>query len=245
VGADWRLDPRLLLGASVGFVSGSQWVNGFDGNGTTNVFNASLYASFASAGLYIDGVAGYANAVNRLTRSIAISGLAPRVANGQSSANQVLGQVESGYKVELDALAPALSLTPFARLQGSTTNQPGFAESGASSLGLLVASQITNSLRSTLGADLRATIRQVEVAIRLGWLHEYADTSRPLTASFAGAPGFAYTVFGATPLRDSAVIGLSANAALASATRFYLRYEGEVGGSADNHALTAGVRLTW
>jgi len=88
-------------------------------------------------------------------------------------------------------------------------------------------------------------LRPVEVAFRLGWLHEYADTSRPLTASFAGAPGFAYTVFGATPQRDSAVLGLSANAALASATRVYLRYEGEVGGGTDSHALTAGLRLIW
>jgi uncharacterized protein with beta-barrel porin domain len=245
VGADYRLDPRFFLGASIGFVSGSQWVNGFDGNGTTNVFNASLYASFVSAGLYVDGVAGYANATNRLTRSIAFPGLATRVANGQTSANQFLGQVESGYKVALDSLAPALSLTPFGRLQGSTINQAGFAESGANSLSLLVAPQITNSLRSTLGADLRATIRSIEVAFRVGWLHEYADTSRPLAASFAGAPGFSYTVFGATPQRDSAVLGLSANAALASATRFYLRYEGEVGGTTDNHALTAGLRLTW
>src|SRR5262249_21329820 len=157
---------------------------GFDGNGTTNVFNASLYASFASAGLYVDGIAGYANAVNRLTRSIGISGLAPRVANGQSSANQFLGQAESGYTVDLDRLARSLSLTPFARLQGSTTNQAGFAESGASSLSLMVAPQITNSLRSTLGADLRATIRSIDIAFRLGWLHEYADTSRPLTAAF-------------------------------------------------------------
>ena len=33
VGADYRLDPRFLVGASVGYVTGSQWVNGFDGRG--------------------------------------------------------------------------------------------------------------------------------------------------------------------------------------------------------------------
>lgn len=136
-------------------------------------------------------------------------------------------------------------MTPFARLQGSTTNQAGFGESGAGSLSLLVAPQVTNSLRSTLGADLRATIREVDIGVRLGWLHEYADTSRPLTASFAGAPGIAWTAFGATPQRDSALIGLSATAAVASATRIYLRYEGEVGGTTDNHALSAGLRLSW
>ena len=245
VGADYRLDPRFLVGASVGYVTGSQWVNGFDGRGTTDVFNVSLYASFASAGLHVDGIAGYANATNRLTRSIAIPGLATRTASGQTGANQFAGQIETGYRVDLDGLAPALSVTPFARLQGSTTNQAGFGESGANSLNLLVAPQITNSLRTTLGANLRATIGPVDVGFRLGWLHEYADTGRPLTAPFAGAPGFAYTVFGATPQRDSAVIGLTADAAIAGATRLYFRYEGEVGGTTDNHALTAGLRLSW
>ena len=245
VGADYRPDPRVLLGASIGYGAGSQWVNGFDTRGTTDAFSASLYASFVTDGFYADGILGYANAANRLTRSIVLPGLATRTASGQTSANQFLGQLESGFRIELAALAPGLSLTPFARLQGATTNQPGFAESGAGSLNLLVTSQATNSLRSTLGADLAATLGPIDFALRLGWLHEYADTSRPLTASFAGAPGFSYTVLGAAPRRDSAVLGFAANAKLASTTRLYLRYEGEIGGGTDNHALTLGLRLSW
>ena len=244
-GADYRPDPRVLLGASIGYVTGSQWVNGFDLRGTTDVFSASLYASFVADAFYVDGAAGYANATNRLTRNIVLPGLATRTASGQASINQFLGQIEAGYRFAFAALAPDLSLTPFARLQGATTNQPGFAESGAGSLNLLVASQITNSLRSTLGADLKATLGPIDLALRLGWLHEYADTSRPLTASFAGAPGISYTLLGAMPQRDSAVLGLAANATVASATRLYLRYEGEVGGGTDNHALTLGLRLSW
>ena len=38
---------------------------------------------------------------------------------------------------------------------------------------------------------------------------------------------------------------LAAHAAVVSATRVYLRYEGEVGGGTDNHALTVGLRLSW
>jgi uncharacterized protein with beta-barrel porin domain len=245
VGTDWRPDPRFLLGASVGYLTGAQWVQGFDGRGTTDVFNASLYASFASAGLHVDGVVGYANATNRLTRSIAIAGLATPTASGTTSANQFLGQVEVGYRIALNSLSPAFSAVPFARLQGLTTSQAGFSESGAGAISLLVGPQVTNSLRSTLGADLRATIRQVDIDLRLGWLHEYADTSRPATASLTGAPGISWTVFGATPQRDSAVIGLAATTAFASATRLYLRYEGEVGGTTDSHALSAGLRLSW
>jgi len=38
---------------------------------------------------------------------------------------------------------------------------------------------------------------------------------------------------------------LAAHAAVVSATQVYLRYEGKVGGGTDNHALTAGLRLSW
>jgi outer membrane autotransporter protein len=54
-----------------------------------------------------------------------------------------------------------------------------------------------------------------------------------------------FTTFGVAPQRDSAVIGLSANTAVADATSIYLRYEGDSSGQDSAHALTAGVRMTW
>ena len=64
-------------------------------------------------------------------------------------------------------------------------------------------------------------------------------------ASFAGAPGAAFTVLGATPQRDAAVIGLASSTAIAASTSLYLRYDGEIGTGTGNHALSVGVRMTW
>ncbi|OYY42593.1 MAG: hypothetical protein B7Y08_13175, partial [Rhodospirillales bacterium 24-66-33] len=80
---------------------------------------------------------------------------------------------------------------------------------------------------------------------KLGWGHEYADTARPVTASFVGAPAFAFTTYGAAPQRDSVVLGLSASTAIADATSLYFRYEGNVSSQDSNQALTAGFRMTW
>ena len=57
-------------------------------------------------------------------------------------------------------LLPAFGgfVTPFARLQGSTSTQAGFTESGADSLNLTVSAQTTNSLRTVLGAQIGAGI---------------------------------------------------------------------------------------
>jgi len=140
--------------------------------------------------------------------------------------------------------------TPFARLQGSTASQAGFTETGANSLDLAVAGQTTNSLRSVLGAQLGAGIDagwrdKLNLVFRLGWSHEYADLSRPVTASFAGAPALGFTTYGAVAPRDGVILGLGASTAIAEGTSLYLRYDGELGSGTDNHALTAGLRMSW
>jgi fibronectin-binding autotransporter adhesin len=233
----------------LGFVTGNQYLGGFSGRGTTDSYQGSLYASFTQNAFYLDALAGYGFSNNWMTRQIFIPGLQQRTASGQTTANQFVGQAEAGYAIGLHAPSFA-RVTPFARLQGVSNTQAGFSETGASSLNLTVAQQTTNSLRSTFGVDLAGSFDlgwrdRLALQVRLGWAHEYADTSRPVTASFAGAPGAAFTVFGATPQRDAAVIGLAASTAIAASTSLYIRYDGEVGGGTDNHALTAGFRMSW
>jgi len=248
-GVDYRFSPNLLAGLGVGFASGNQWASGFNGRGTSDSYSGSLYGSFTQSAFYLDALAGYAYNDNQMTRQIVIPGLPTRTAMGRTGANQLLGQAEAGYKVWIYEPAAA-SLTPFARFQAMTVNQAAFSEAGASSLNLNVAQQTTNSVRTVLGAELAGGIdmgwrEKLALQFRLGWAHEYADTSRPVTASFAGAPTLGYTVYGAAPQRDSATIGLAANTAIAEATSVYLRYDGELGTGIDNHVFSAGLRMTW
>ena len=248
-GGDYRIDPRFLVGLGAGFTNGTQWVDSFMGKGWSNTVSIAAYGSFTQSGFYTDALAGYAFSNNQMQRQLSIPGLQPRTANGSTGANQFLGQVESGYRLGIYAPAQA-SVTPFARFQTSSVSQAAFSEWGADSLSLNVQQQTTTSLRTTLGAQLTGALgldgtRTVDLGLRLGWLHEYADTTRPLTAAFSGAPAATFTVYGATPQRDSAVIGFSASSHVASATQLYLRYDGEIAAGSDTHTLTAGVRLTW
>ena len=248
-GVDYRIDPRFLVGIGTGYTHSTEWVNGFMGQGWSDSVSVAAYGSFTQAGFYADALAGYAYFSNRLQRQIAIPGLQQRTASGSTGANQVLGQVETGYK--LAAYAPAqATVTPFARLQVSNVSQNAFSESGAQSLDLNVAQQATNSLRTTFGADLAGEIglgntRTLGLDLRLGWQHEYDYTGRPITAALSGAPFAAFTVYGVTPQRDSAVVGFSAATTIAEATQLYLRYDGAVGGGTDNHAVNLGVRFSW
>ena len=146
--------------------------------------------------------------------------------------------------------AAAATVTPFARLQVSTVTQNCLNRMGRQSLSLNVAQQTTNSLAHDLRRRSRRRHwaqrqRKLDLALRLGWLHEYADTGRPITGAFAGAPSNAFTVYGATPQRDSALIGFLASTAIAQASQVYLRYDGAIGSGNDNHTLNVGARITW
>jgi outer membrane autotransporter protein len=81
--------------------------------------------------------------------------------------------------------------------------------------------------------------------VRLGWSHEYASAPPPVTATLAGAPLMPFTTYGVAPTRDGAVVGFSANTAVADGASVYLRYEGNVSGPDSAHALTAGLRVSW
>jgi uncharacterized protein with beta-barrel porin domain len=248
-GLDRLMADNFRMGVTAGYTSGTQWVGGFDGLGRSDTFQAGLYGSFAQDKVYADGVIGYAYSWNQMWRNIAIAGLPLRTAQGRTGANQWYGQLETGYRFDLGTTANAF-VTPFARLQAYTGTQNAFTETGAQSLNLTVAQQTTNSVRSVVGAQLGGSMdlgwrEKLLMQLRLGWSHEYADTGRPVSATFAGAPAMPFTTYGVAPQRDGVVLGLSANTVIADATSVYLRYEGDISGQDSAHALTAGVRMTW
>ena len=180
-GIDYRLDPRFLVGLGVGYTHGTQWVNTFLGQGWTDSVSVAAYGSFTQGGFYVDALAGYAYFNNQLQRQILIPGLQQRTATGRTGANQFLGQIEAGYKLGVYAPAAA-TITPFGRFQISSVTQNAFSKSGAQSLSLTVAQQTTNSQRTTIGADLGSSIglgneRKLDLALRLGWMHEFADVA--------------------------------------------------------------------
>jgi len=248
-GLDRRFDPGFRAGIATGFNAASLYTQGMPGYGNSNTVQVALYGEYLADALYLDALAGYAHSDNRMNRPIVIPGLPFRAAYGNTTANTFFGQLEAGYKL---VIAPSFGgfVTPFARLQASTSTQAGFSETGADSLDLTIAQQTTNSLRTVLGAQLGAGLdapwrEKLKLVLRLGWSHEFADTTRPVTASFAGAPALGFTTFGASAPRDGVVLGLGANTAIAERTSLYFRYDGDLAGANTNHILSAGVRYVW
>jgi len=248
-GLDRRIAPGFRAGIAAGFNAASLYAQGMPGYGTSNTLQFALYGEYQEDAFYLDGLAGYGHSDNRMTRPIVIPGLPFRSAQGYTVANTFFGQLETGYKI---VVAPSMGgvVTPFARLQASTSTQAGFTETGADSLDLTVAQQTTQSLRTVLGAQLGAAINApwretLNLAMRLGWSHEFADLSRPVTASFVGAPAIGFTTFGAQAPRDGVVVGIGANTTVAEHTSVYFRYDGDLAGGNSDHILSAGIRYVW
>nr|WP_281063207.1 autotransporter domain-containing protein [Ancylobacter gelatini] len=248
-GIDYRVNPNFLLGAAGGYVAGSQSVNGFAGDTDADTVSAVAYGSFTQGPLYVDALAGYANAGNSLERFVGSAGLPFGMAEGDTDAGQFLGQIETGYTFGL-ATAFTSAITPFARLQVVAIDQDGFTETGVRPYNLTVASQSTTSVRSTIGADFTASVDlgngiPLDLGLRLGWVHEFADTTSAMTASFASAPGADFTVYGAMRQPDSALVGVSAAVTLSDSSSLFVSYDGEIGSGNDNHQIWGGLKLTW
>ncbi|MCX6967378.1 MAG: autotransporter outer membrane beta-barrel domain-containing protein, partial [Verrucomicrobia bacterium] len=208
-----------------GYANTNISTEGVSSSGTVNSYQGAFYGSYSPSAFYLQGLAGYAYNDNTMTRTISFPGVSS-VANGSTSSNQFLGAVETGYAFPV---AKAMSVTPFLGLQGTTANQASFTETGAGTLNDAIV-----GLASPLSPLARA-----------GWAHEYADTARPMTASFAGAPGAGFTVDGAQMARNSAVVAVGATTKLTNSLSFLLRYDGDVNGSDNAHAVTGRLSLTW
>ncbi|TCK30362.1 autotransporter-associated beta strand protein [Ancylobacter aquaticus] len=246
-GIGYRVDPSFQIGVAGAYVGGSQSVDGFMGDGNTEAGSVALHGSFAQGPLYVDGLLGYAYASNELERKFAVPGVFG-IANGSSSSNQFLGQIETGYRIAIDGGSTS-AITPFGRLQVVSANQGGFTETGFSDFNLTASGQTLTSVRTTLGADFSTRLdvggMPLDLRARLGWVHEFGDTTRPFTAAFSAAPWASFTVFGAPEPRDSALVGISAEAQILDNATLFASYDAELGSGSDNHQLWGGVRFNW
>ena len=245
------LDPRLLFGIAGGYVGGTQWVNGFSGTGNVDALSVALYGSF-TAGRVLRRCAG---GLRQRPQPHAARGVASRASSHRHRQRRC--QMQPVPRPDRDRLQvrPRLSGEDLdhprsAACRSASSTQAGFSESGSNLFNLAFPVAATTSVRTTFGADFAASFdlgggRPLDIGLRLGWLHEFADTARPITAAFSAAPGQPFTVSGATPQRDSAVVGFSAAAPISDRASLFASYDGEVGGGTDNHAVRLGFRLTW
>jgi outer membrane autotransporter protein len=247
LGADYRLDPAFLLGTFTSYSGTGSSVTGAPGSGSIDSYAVGSYASWTSGRTYVDGLLGYAYSDTSLKRTIAFPGFGPVTARARTDGHQVFSSLELGRSY---GFIEGATLAPFVGVQASVLDQAPFTETGGGALNLAVRGDTVSSVRTQIGARVSKDFdmgegKLINLSLKLGWAHELSDTGSSTTATFASAPGATFSVPGARRGRDTALVGVGASAKMHPNVNIYVRYDGDLNGADDAHAVMGGVRLTW
>ena len=219
-GIDYRLDPRFLVGIGAGYAAGNQWVDSFMGRGWSDSVSVAAYGSLHARRL----LRRCAGGLRLLQQPAAAPDPDPRPAAAHRQRQHRRQPVPRPDRDRLQArrLRAGAGHAHAVRPPAGLDRAPRTASANGARSRSTSASRSRPPTRcappsapNSAARSASAATRTLDLALRLGWQHEFADTGRPITAAFAGAPANAFTVYGATPQRDCAVIGFSASTAIA------------------------------
>jgi autotransporter-associated beta strand protein len=248
VGADYRLSPDTLLGFALGGASFNFSVADALGGGRADVFQAGLYARHNFGPAYLSAALAYGWQDVTTDRTVTVSGTDRLTANFKAST--FAGRLETGWRF---APVPASSfgVTPYAAVQATTFHLPGYGETaivGSNQFALSYGSQDTTNVRTELGTrtDQSFLVDNGLLTLRgrLAWAHD-TNTNRFVNAAFQTLPGAAFTVSGARPAADSALVGGRAEMKWRNGLSLAGTVEGEFSRSAQTYTGKGMVRYEW
>ncbi|HWV52373.1 autotransporter outer membrane beta-barrel domain-containing protein [Pseudorhodoplanes sp.] len=245
VGADHRLTPDTLIGFALAGGGTSFGLGQGLGGGTSDMFQASVYARQNWGAAYLMGAFGYGWQDFTLKRIVTIAGTDNLEAD--FNAHTLAGRAEGGWR-----FGSALTgMTPYAAVQVASLDLPSYSEratSGASTFALSYAGRTDTQTRSELGArfDYAMPMRDALLTLRgrAAWAHDY-DTDRIANAGFMALPGTAFTVNGARPDADSLLVSAGAELALLNGVSIAGSFEGEFSGNTQSYAGKGVLRYRW
>lgn len=239
VGADYRLNPDLVIGATLGYVANDTEFT--TGNGRLKLDSYSLsglMAWYVWRNLYIDGLARMAIDDFDARRRLAGGG----TATGQTDGFEYSLSASSGYEF----YHGALNYGPLVRVTYTNISIDGYRErGGTNSLGY--EDQDIESLRTAVGGDAAYVINTgfgvVVPQAAVEWVHEFEDDPRLIVAQ----PATGGARFGIpTDPRDSDFyrVALGVTGVLTRGRNIFFRYEADLSrANQDNHTVTLGARL--
>ncbi|MCP3399085.1 autotransporter-associated beta strand repeat-containing protein [Bradyrhizobium sp. CCGB20] len=246
VGADYRLSPDTLLGFALGGAGFNFSVADALGSGRADVFQAGLYARHNFGPAYVSAALAYGWQDVTTDRTVTVSGTDKLTANFKAST--FAGRLETGWRF---VPAPAFGVTPYAAVQATSFHLPGYGETalvGSNQFALSYSAQDTSNVRSELGArtDQRFFVSDGLLTLRgrLAWAHD-TNTNRFVNAAFQTLPGAAFTVSGAQPAADSALVGGRAEMKWRNGFSLAGTVEGEFSRSTQTYTGKGTVRYEW
>lgn len=240
------MDYRLTADTTVGFAlagGATSWslAQGL-GGGDSDAFQGGVYGVTRSGPAYLGASFAFSNHWMSTDRNALGSHL-----DADFDAQSFGARIETGWRIETAVAA----VTPYAALQAQSFHTPSYRERdpGGGGFGLAYNSRDASDIRSELGAhfDRQFMIEGGSVLSlrgKLGWAHDWVSASS-IGAVFQALPGASFTVNGAVPASDSALVSAGAELRLANGVSLAAKFDGEFANGSEIYAGTGTLRFTF
>lgn len=192
-GMDYRLSPRTVVGVGIGYGNDRADIGDHDTRSEGDALGLAAYLSVNPLSeVYIDALLGY-NRIRFDSRRYVTADPSNGYAHGSRDADQLFASLTASYEYR----AGALSLAPYARLNGSYTKLDAFSERGGGIYGLSYEEQKQRNLTSFLGLrggyDIQTGLGTLTPRAGLAWGHNFtrADDYR-IRYTDQGSDGLLY-----------------------------------------------------
>lgn len=243
-GVDHTFDKRFMAGLSVQLSDSQVDYARSPNEADIRAYQVGGYFSYGDPDLYVSGVlSGIFSEYDTYRRILIGPFLFEPRANYDSDA--ISAQVEIARLMEVGGLL----FQPLLTLSYNEQWIDRYQETGAGGLGLIVADDNSQSLRTILGARLGIPLElgSVKIVPVLGasWSHEFLDTRQSVQAAFIGAPNVPFTILGTPVGRDTAHLTAGFSMPLGKDTTLYADYTAAINEAFQTHTASAGIRVSW
>lgn len=245
-GATWRASPDLQLGFALGGAGSNFSVAEGFGSGKADTFNAALYGRYTMGPAYIAAALGYSWQDATTDRTVSAGG-ATETLHASFSPQALSTRLEGGRRF----VTTAFGITPYAAVQTTTLFMPSYGETATSGTGVFAlsyGSRDVTATRGELGARFDRTVmlggRPVALKAKAAWAHDW-NTERLATATFQQLPGATFTVNGAEPAANSALLSFGADVALSRGWSLGAGFDGEFSRTTASYAGKGSLRYSW
>ncbi|MDB5581055.1 MAG: putative outer rane autotransporter, partial [Bradyrhizobium sp.] len=245
VGADYRATPDTRFGFAAGAAGTNFAVDSGLGGGRADVFQLGAYARHTIGAAYLAGAVAYGWQDVTTDRTVTISGTDKLRA--EVKANALSARLEAGWRYA----ALPVAVTPYAAAQSTTFYLPVYAEtatSGSNQFALSYGSKTVTATRGELGAKFdKAMLVQGGVftlKAKTAWAHDW-NTDRSATATFQSLPGATFTVNGAQPSANAALLSLGGEMAWHNGWTLAANFDGEFSRTTAGYAGRGTLKYAW
>lgn len=240
VGADYRVNPDFVIGASLGYQRYKNDFTNISGHAEMNGWSLAGFGSwYPMDSWYVEGITRLGVNYYKTQRPLTPNG----TASGETEGVGFSGSLGTGYLFNHNAW----TVTPALRLTYSQTTVNAYVEQSSTGTGALrYQDQDVESLTSNLGGNATYAINTnfgvLLPQVNLEWVHQFKNDPSAIMAASSGANTFVIPVDARDEDYYRAAIGTTA--VLPHGRILYVYYEAVLSlQNKDIHTLTLGGRI--